>query len=104
MPAIAARSPEPAKRCASPQSLRASDAGRRRVSISAITSMAAERRAAGVIASRAGQDLDRENDPHDEQYHDRDTIGLAAPHHDVGGDMDGGLDAARRHEKPGQRD
>ena len=47
---MAARSPEPAKRCASPQSLSASAAGRRRVSISASTSMAAEMRAAGVIA------------------------------------------------------
>src|SRR5918996_1669209 len=46
---MAARSPEPAKRCDRPQSLSASAAGRRRASISASTSMAAERRAAGVI-------------------------------------------------------
>src|ERR1700730_9245272 len=46
---MAARSDEPAKRCASPQSLSASAAGRRRASISAKTSIAAERRAAGVM-------------------------------------------------------
>src|SRR6202050_3145667 len=45
---MAARSDEPAKRCASPQSLSASAAGRRRASISAKASMAAERRAAGA--------------------------------------------------------
>lgn len=43
-----ARSPEPAKRWARPQSLRASAAGRRRSAISVRTSMAAEQRAAGV--------------------------------------------------------
>src|SRR5437870_1417576 len=47
---MAARSPEPAKRCARPQSLSASAAGRRRVSISASASMAADRRAPGVMA------------------------------------------------------
>src|ERR1700730_10843194 len=46
---MAARSPEPAKRWASPQSFKASPAGRRRSSISASTSMAADRRAPGVI-------------------------------------------------------
>ena len=46
---MAARSDEPAKRCDRPQSLSASAAGRRRASISAKTSMAAERRAAGVM-------------------------------------------------------
>src|SRR5262249_10255008 len=46
---MAARSPEPAKRCERPQSLSASAAGRRRVSISASTSMAADRRAPGVM-------------------------------------------------------
>src|SRR5208282_946673 len=50
---MAARSDEPAKRCASPQSFSTSAAGRRRASISAKTSMAAESRAAGVMrASR----------------------------------------------------
>src|SRR5208283_1266544 len=48
-PAIAARSDEPPKRCARPQSLSASAAGRRRASRSAMTSIAAERRAAGVM-------------------------------------------------------
>src|SRR3954453_8745713 len=47
---MAARSPEPANRCAKPQSLSASAAGRRRVSMSASTSMAADRRAPGVMA------------------------------------------------------
>src|SRR5262249_58442755 len=42
--------PEPAKRCERPQSLSASAAGRRRVSISASTSEAADRRAPGVMA------------------------------------------------------
>src|SRR5262245_7761924 len=46
---MAARSPEPANRCAKPQSLSASGAGRRRVSMSASTSMAAESRAPGVM-------------------------------------------------------
>src|SRR5215813_13883927 len=46
---MAARSPDPAKRWARPQSLSASAAERRRVSISASTSMAADRRAPGVM-------------------------------------------------------
>ena len=52
-PPMAARSPEPAKRWASPQSFRASAAGRRRASMSASTSIAAERRAPGVNAGYA---------------------------------------------------
>src|SRR5271154_152190 len=52
---MAARSPEPAKRWASPQSLSASAAGRRRASMSAKTSMAAERRAAGVMTMAAAE-------------------------------------------------
>lgn len=47
---MAERSPDPAKRCARPQSLRASAAGRRRAAMSDRTSMAAERRAGGVRA------------------------------------------------------
>src|SRR5277367_6459104 len=46
---MAARSDDPAKRCARPQSLSTSGAGRRRASISANTSIAAERRADGVM-------------------------------------------------------
>ena len=48
---MAARSPEPAKRCASPQSFRASAAGRLRPATSSRTSMAALARAPGVIQS-----------------------------------------------------
>ena len=52
-PPMAARSPEPAKRWARPQSFNASAAGRRRASMSPSTSIAAERRAPGVMAERA---------------------------------------------------
>ena len=48
-PEIAARSPEPAKRCAVPHSLSALAAGTRWVSMVSISSMAADSRAAGVI-------------------------------------------------------
>mgnify|MGYP002652475111 CR=1 FL=1 len=51
--AIAARSPEPAKRCDRPQSFSASGAGRRRAPMSASTSIAAARRAPGVMAAPA---------------------------------------------------
>jgi hypothetical protein len=50
-PAIAARSPEPAKRCAVPHSFSAFAAGLRWASILSITSIAADKRAAGVIAN-----------------------------------------------------
>src|SRR6267154_2634639 len=50
MPAMAARSPDPAKRRARPQAFSASAAGRRCASISARTSIAAERRAPGVMS------------------------------------------------------
>src|SRR5260370_31744069 len=46
---MAARSPEPAKRCPSPQSLSALAAGRFLAVMSARTSMAAEMRALGVM-------------------------------------------------------
>src|SRR5579862_4416620 len=46
---MAARSDEPANRCERPQSLSTSAAGRRLASTSAKTSMAADRRAAGVM-------------------------------------------------------
>ena len=48
-PEIAARSPEPAKRCAVPHSFSAFAAGMRWASMVSISSMAAESRAAGVI-------------------------------------------------------
>src|SRR5579864_286428 len=48
-----ARSDEPAKRCDRPQSLSTSAAGRRRVSMSARISMAADKRADGVMANAA---------------------------------------------------
>ena len=48
-PAIAARSPEPAKRCAVPHSFSALAAGTRWASMVSISSMAADSRAAGVI-------------------------------------------------------
>jgi hypothetical protein len=48
-PEIAARSPEPAKRCAVPHSFSAFAAGMRWASMVSMSSMAAERRAAGVI-------------------------------------------------------
>ena len=49
---IAALSPDPAKRCETPQSFNASDAGRLRASISARISIAALARADGSISSR----------------------------------------------------
>src|SRR3974390_2970069 len=48
-PAIAARSPEPAKRCEVPHSFSACAAGTRWASMVSITSMAADSLAAGVI-------------------------------------------------------
>jgi hypothetical protein len=48
-PAIAARSPEPAKRCDVPHSFSACAAGMRCASMAAMTSMAAESLAAGVM-------------------------------------------------------
>src|SRR5579862_4843806 len=48
-----ARSDDPAKRCDKPQSLSASAAGRRRDSMSARISMAADKRADGVMANAA---------------------------------------------------
>ncbi len=51
-PAIAARSPDPAKRCARPQLLSASAAGRRSVSMVPNTSIAAASRAAGVMTQQ----------------------------------------------------
>src|SRR5580704_3377436 len=50
---MAARSDEPAKRCARPQSLSTSVAGRGRASMSEKTSIAAERRAEGVMITIA---------------------------------------------------
>ena len=55
-PEIAARSPEPAKRCAVPHSFSAFAAGMRSASMVSMSSMAAESRAAGVI-----QDFQFEN-------------------------------------------
>src|ERR1700759_2380117 len=77
-PAIAARGPEPAKRCDDPHSFSACAAGTRWDSRVSMTSIAADSRAAGVISCfrlRNGanrldqqQDLQREVDPHREQY------------------------------------
>src|ERR1700751_3683739 len=73
-PEIAARSPEPAKRCAPPHSFSAFAAGMRSVSI---ISMAAESRAAGVMRCfqvskemhfRSQENLEREIYPHDENH------------------------------------
>src|SRR5271155_622728 len=52
---MAARSPEPAKRWASPQSLSGTAAGCRRASMSAKTAMTPERRAAGVMTMAAAK-------------------------------------------------
>src|SRR5689334_1858631 len=74
-PEIAARSPEPAKRCEVPHSFSACAAGIRWVSMVAITSMAADSRAAGVMETfqrphplNKEQDPQREIDPHRQQY------------------------------------
>src|ERR687886_1761068 len=98
MPAIAARSFEPAKRCARPQSLSASTAGRRRASISARTSMAAAMRAAGVMRSEAEDDARREDEPHDEQQDRPDQKSGEAPPHVVARHVDSGVDKPARHE------
>jgi hypothetical protein len=80
-PEIAARSPEPAKRCAVPHSFSTFAAGIRWMSMVSSTSMAAESRAAGVMenfrlenernpASDQQQNLQGEVDPHGEQHQD----------------------------------
>src|SRR5690349_15889050 len=74
---MAARSLEPANRRASPQSFRASGAGRRRSRMSARTSMAPATRAAGVmrkiLPSRARENPHSEDDPHNGQHQHAET-------------------------------
>src|SRR5258707_9101565 len=99
---MAARSPEPAKRCARPHAFSASAAGRTCASSSASTSIAAEIRAEGVIPSRQIKVV-RELDPQSEDDHDAETINEAAARHPVRGGVDEGMDIAQDHEQPGQK-
>src|SRR4051795_2097442 len=100
---MAARSFDPANRRDSPQSLSASAAGRRRASISPNTSMAADRRGAGVMAkpppvSQAKQDANREDRPHPDQHDPPSAVGEAAAKDNVRTGVNGRMDAPR-HDK-----
>src|SRR5882757_5208047 len=96
-PAMAARSPEPAKRCARPQSFSASGEGLRRAPMSARTSVAAASFAPGVIAGPSSSwsrqpehDLDDEDQPHQQQHQRGNAVIAAAKPHVVAGDMNKG--------------
>src|SRR5581483_2617463 len=102
---MAARSPEPAKRCDRPQSFSVSAAGLRRASISENTSMAAASRAPGVMAAASadpGHDLDDEDHPHDEQHDRGYSVERAAHRYLVAGDVRHSLEHAEQNEHPGQ--
>src|SRR5579885_448736 len=121
---MAARSPAPAKRCDRPQSLSASAAGRRRASISANISIAAESRAEGVMTnisapisaasrlrytsalqrttSRQRQDLDNINGPHHRKHHRGDSKQRTAQPHDIARDVHIGVRNTEQHKDPGQ--
>src|SRR5947209_5469358 len=107
-PEIAARSPEPAKRCAVPHSFSACAAGMRWVSMMAMTSMAADSRAAGVMDSlsclKRKKNLQREIDPHREHHKHAGEPGQRTYPDIVGGDENAGMGKARHHEHPGQHD
>src|ERR1700730_17607562 len=99
---MAARSPEPAKRWLSPQSLSASPAGRGRASTAPRISIGAATRAEGVIGSRKEQDAHREDDPHQAKGSRTDGVGEKASRHPVAGGEDVGGHQARKRETPGQ--
>src|SRR3954447_24853356 len=106
---MAARSFDPASRRDSPQSLRASAAGRRRPSMSAKTSIAADRRAAGGMAkpppvSQAKQDANRKNRPHPDQHDPPSAVGEAAAKDNVRTGVNGRMDAPRHDKDPRQHD
>src|SRR5438309_8938542 len=99
-----ARSPEPAKRSARPQSCSASGAGLRRAAMSARTSVAAASFAPGVMLRTASwqseHDLDDEDQPHDHQHQRGNEVVAAAELHIVAGDVDGGLQDAEYDKHP----
>src|SRR5262249_43016971 len=107
-PEIAARSPEPAKRCAVPHSFSACAAGTRWASMVAMTSMAADSRAAGVMeflsCLKRKKNLQREIDPHRKQYKRAGLPGQRAGAAVAGGSKDAGMGKARHHEHPGEHD
>src|SRR5258708_15122123 len=110
-PAIAARSPEPAKRCAVPHSFSAFAAGTRWASMVSISSMAADSRAAGVIQNfRFGderrsdeQNLQREINPHREQHYHSGKPRQRALLDVVRGHENSGMGETGDHEYPGQQ-
>src|SRR6266851_10358640 len=99
---MAARSPEPAKRCATPHAFSASDAGRTCASSSASTSIAAEIRAEGVIPSKEIE-TEREFDPERQHHQHAESVNEAAARHPVRGGVNKGVDVAQDHEQPGQK-
>src|ERR1700751_5330984 len=109
-PEIAARSPEPAKRCAPPHSFSAFAAGTRSLSIVSMSSMAAESRAAGVMRClqskkmhfRSQENLEREIYPHDENHQHAGKPRQRAIIQIVGGHENPGMHEARHHENPRQ--
>src|ERR1700682_5965101 len=98
---MAARSPEPAKRCAIPHVFSASDAGRTCASSSASTSIAAEIRAEGVIPSEEIE-TERQLDPERQHHQYAETINEPAARHPVRGGVNKGVDIAQDHEQPGE--
>src|SRR5712691_12965405 len=98
---MAARSPEPAKRCARPHAFSASAAGRTGASSSASTSTAAEIRAEGVIPSKQIE-TERKLEPQSHQHKHADAVNEATAWHPVRGGVDEGVDVAQDHEQPGQ--
>src|SRR6516225_2348123 len=103
---MAARSDEPAKRCDRPQPRSTSAAGRRRASTSANTSMAADRRAAGVTSfnrpSAKRQHLDDKNRPYGDQRERSDTVQSAAQRDDVASHVHISVQHAEDDKDPGQ--
>src|SRR5579871_2769596 len=109
-PAIAARSPEPAKRWAIPHSFNACAAGMRAASMVSITSIAADSRAAGVMGlfhfcsgeSRLDQQqhLECEIEPHHEQHKHAGEPGHRAASEIVRGHEYAGMNEARNDEHP----
>src|SRR5215475_9949023 len=110
-PEIAARSPEPAKRCDVPHSFSASAAGTRCASMAAMMSMAADSRAAGVMKnlskvarSEREQFLQREIDPHRQQHKGAGEPGHRTGAAIVGSREEANMGKARHHEHPGEHD
>src|SRR5262245_28784899 len=107
-PAIAARSPDPAKRCEVPHSFSAWAAGTRWDSSAAMMSMAADSRAAGVMefvqCLKRKKNLQCEIDPHRKQHKHAGIPRQRAVSAILGTVKDACMDKARHHKHPGEHD